>query len=228
MKKYSERIYGSLMQIHSGELTNADLYSKGKINSISRVINKLVKDLYSDLNYPNKLYQASTMLIRDINRTIPEAELSLTKDELQNKINKRNGFDGLTLNQRSRKAQRDIYNRLMNHITVLASQNKDMYTIADEVEQQVRSMNYLNGRLMGTEMNRILNEFLVDIYVKLGYRQVRFSAILDSLTSTTCFHHNNEIYDISALITGLNQPPLHPNCRSILLPYGRRYNSSEG
>ena len=68
-------------------------------------------------------------------------------------------------------------------------------------------------------MNRILNQNLLSIYTALGIKNVEFSAVLDDKTSYICTMHHGRVYPINELIAGITQPPLHPNCRSILLPH---------
>ena len=106
----------------------------------------------------------------------------------------------------------------MKIVVVNVAQKKPFYTMAEDIETAIRSLFWANGRVMATEMNRVLNENLVSIYISLGIKNVMFSAILDSRTSWVCSLNHEKVFPISELITGVNQPPLHPHCRSILLP----------
>lgn len=53
-------------------------------------------------------------------------------------------------------------------------------------------------------------------YLRNGFRYARFDAILDNKTSKVCRRMNGEIVDISS--QGHLSPPLHPWCRSDLIP----------
>jgi NAD+--asparagine ADP-ribosyltransferase len=53
-------------------------------------------------------------------------------------------------------------------------------------------------------------------YLRNGFRHARFDAILDNKTSAICRRMNGEIVDISR--QGHLSPPLHPWCRSDLIP----------
>ena len=72
---------------------------------------------------------------------------------------------------------------------------------------------------MTTELNAFLNEALVDIYIKLGIKNVEFSAVQDDRTSWMCHENDGKVFAITDLHTSVNKPPLHPHCRSILLPH---------
>lgn len=54
--------------------------------------------------------------------------------------------------------------------------------------------------------------------------ELQFLAVLDSRTSAICRDHDGEIIKTENARQGDNAPPLHPNCRSTLIPYiGEEY-----
>lgn len=74
-------------------------------------------------------------------------------------------------------------------------------------------------RLIRTESTRMENQGLLDTYKQLGAEQFQFTAVLDDRTSDICASMDGQIFNIEDAEVGLNVPPLHPNCRSVITPY---------
>lgn len=74
-------------------------------------------------------------------------------------------------------------------------------------------------RLVMTESARMDNEGLLDWYKKSGVEKLTFVATLDSRTSEICRAMDGNIFKIEDARIGLNVPPLHPYCRSVISPY---------
>ena len=92
----------------------------------------------------------------------------------------------------------------------------------DEVVKQL--MDDLNvgfnqsDRIVRTELTHIQNQACFNRYADAGVDKFQFLAEIDSRTSTICKEHNNKIYRMNEGKTGINIPPLHPNCRSTIIP----------
>lgn len=69
-------------------------------------------------------------------------------------------------------------------------------------------------RLVRTETNHFNNEADAMAYEEMGIKEYVFVATLDSRTSKICQEHDGKRYKYSDKQTGVNYPPLHPNCRS--------------
>lgn len=220
MDKYEDILYGKIARICKGkDITNKELYGPDNmLLSFSNAFKTVLNDFYKELNFSGKLYQATQAINIDLSKEL-DITISAKKDDIEKQVNKKNSIDNLTLSQRLAKSKVEFYNKLMKTVTIDVAKKKSQFQISESIAEDIRSLLYIHGRLMGTEMNRILNENLVDIYKKLGIKNVEFSAVLDSKTSYICTEHHGRIYPIDELITGITQPPLHPNCRSILLPH---------
>lgn len=73
---------------------------------------------------------------------------------------------------------------------------------------------YYAERLVRTETNHFNNEADAMAYEEMGIDKYVFVATLDSRTSEICQNHDGKVYDYKDKETGVNFPPLHPNCRS--------------
>lgn len=70
-------------------------------------------------------------------------------------------------------------------------------------------------RLVRTEMNYIANKGTLDCYKENEVVEMyEYIATLDSRTSEICAEMDGKIFKVSEAISGINYPPLHPNCRS--------------
>ena len=74
-------------------------------------------------------------------------------------------------------------------------------------------------RLIMTESARMDNEALLDRYKATGEKQLQFVATLDMKTSEICRIMDGTIINIDDAQVGLNVPPLHPYCRSVMIAY---------
>ena len=81
---------------------------------------------------------------------------------------------------------------------------------------------YCADRIVRTESMFIYNRAHYDYYSKAGIRQYEFLAEIDNRTSVKCKDHNRKVYYLAEAQVGLNYPPLHPNCRSTVIPVIKR------
>lgn len=220
MEKYEDILYGKISRIYKGrEITNKDLYGPDNLLlSFSDAFKSLLNNFYKDLNFEGKLYQATVAIKADIRKEL-NVKVNTEKTVIQKQVNEKNAIDNLTLKQRLAKHKSEFYNKLMKTVVINVAQKKSELVVSESIEKDIRGLLVIHGRLMGTEMNRILNQTLVSIYKELGIERVEFSAVLDEKTSYQCSSHHGKVYEIDELISGITQPPLHPNCRSILLPH---------
>ena len=73
-------------------------------------------------------------------------------------------------------------------------------------------------RLIRTESNFIYNKAHFDVYQKAGLSKYEFLAEIDSRTSKVCRENNRKEFFLTEAQVGVNYPPLHPNCRSTVMP----------
>lgn len=211
---------GKLFKLTKGKsITNVDLYGKNQmLSKVSTILLDAVKSIDKESNVSGRLFQAMQAINIDLSKTL-DVKIETTNEEIKKAVNKKNEADGLTLTQRLSKNRTEYYNKLLKTVVILASQKKSIADMADSLEKIVRGMCYANGRIMTTELNEFINEALVDIYVRLGIKNVEFSAVQDDRTSMQCHENDGKVFAITELHTTVNKPPLHPHCRSILLPH---------
>lgn len=88
-----------------------------------------------------------------------------------------------------------------------------------EVQNAFNVGKYYAERLVRTETNHFNAEAEALAYEELGVKKYVFVATLDNRTSEKCQNHDGKVYDFKDKKTGVNYPPLHPNCRSTTRGY---------
>lgn len=91
--------------------------------------------------------------------------------------------------------------------------------MADKLAKRMDTSKSNAKRLIMTESARMDNEGLLAYYKETEVKKLIFVATLDRRTSDICRAMDGEIFDIEDAKIGLNVPPLHPYCRSVISPY---------
>ncbi|MFH3942289.1 minor capsid protein [Acinetobacter nosocomialis] len=98
-----------------------------------------------------------------------------------------------------------------------------------EIVQRIRGtkrLNYEDGLLTSTKSDidrtvrtvrsHVANQAYLDTFNKIGFEYVRFVSVLDGRTTKLCASLDGFVWEVND--PAKRVPPLHPNCRSILVP----------
>lgn len=98
-----------------------------------------------------------------------------------------------------------------------------------EIVQRIRGtkrLNYEDGLLTSTKSDidrtvrtvrsHVSNQAYLDTFNKIGFEYVRFVSVLDGRTTKLCASLDGSVWEVND--PAKRVPPLHPNCRSILVP----------
>lgn len=77
---------------------------------------------------------------------------------------------------------------------------------------------YQAARLVRTETNYVMNQGHLNGYKDAGIKEYKFLAFIDNRTSPQCKELDGQIINANDATVGTNLPPLHPNCRSTIIP----------
>lgn len=131
---------------------------------------------------------------------------------------------------KSRWSGKNYSNRIWDNTNALAESLKDemmlgVLTNKTEKEMADTIMNkfavgaYQARRLIQTE-SAAMSAFADQLaFEDAGIDKEMFIAVHDSRTSKICQQHDRSIIETSKAQVGVNVPPLHPNCRSHMIPY---------
>lgn len=88
-----------------------------------------------------------------------------------------------------------------------------------QLKKDLNVLYYQAERLVRTETNYAMNQGHLKGYADSGVvEKYEFLAAIDSRTSKLCKNQNGKVYKLSDATVGVNYPPLHPNCRSTVIP----------
>ena len=210
-------LYVSMME--DGGITPANFYKYDRYTALQATIAELARQLghkeeiivanfikemyaeefreYADAYYPKELYQLTEELIENAVKTNWSGEhfssrIWNNKQKLVEALDKV-VIDGIALG---------VSRQKMN--AMILKQFETQYHCAD--------------RIIRTESNFIYNRAHFDIYEKAGVMKYEFLAELDSRTSDKCASMEGKEFYLAEAQVGWNYPPLHPNCRSTVMP----------
>lgn len=81
-----------------------------------------------------------------------------------------------------------------------------------------KGQRFITSRLVRTEVNYFSNQGTLEGFKAAGFTKYRFIATLDLRTSKICRSLDMKEFDISEAEIGVNLPPMHPFCRSVIVP----------
>lgn len=142
----------------------------------------------------------------------------LTKQQVQSLI--RNPVNGADFVERiginNDKLAQEV-NQIMKAGITQRIPNKEM---ARRLADKMKISNNVAITLINTEITNSSNQATLFGYQESGIvKQYQFLATLDDRTSDTCQDLDQEVFDLDKAVTGLNMPPMHPNCRSTTIAY---------
>ncbi len=73
-------------------------------------------------------------------------------------------------------------------------------------------------RVVRTEFNHLSNQAALAEYKSSGIKKYKFVSAIDNRTCSVCHGLNGKEFLVSEAKTGVNFPPIHPNCRSVTVP----------
>lgn len=167
-------------------------------------------DLYTD-SYYRKMFDiqqhAGKMFdFAHLNRELVEQTLSYP-------------WSGADFSSRLWENKRTLLFHLREIMTQGAIQGKGVAALSRELSDKLGQSYKTAERLIRTEANHFHNAADVAAYEAAGVRQYEFIATLDNRTSAVCAGLDGKVFDIGDAQTGVNYPPMHPNCRSTTVEY---------
>lgn len=117
-------------------------------------------------------------------------------------------------------------------LTQGAIQGKSTSELSEQLSNRMGQSYKAAERLVRTEMAYFHGESDKRAYKAAGVQQYEYVATLDSRTSEICASLDGKHFKLSDAETGVNYPPMHPNCRSTTVEYDPDdaldwYNSGE-
>lgn len=114
-------------------------------------------------------------------------------------------------------------NRLVKAMSTILPQSfsrgLNVNKLGDMLAKELNVSQNRGRTLARTEINNICNQADLAVYKAAEIDKYQFVATLDLRTSEICRSMDNTVHEVSQARTGINFPPLHPNCRSTTVAY---------
>ena len=112
-----------------------------------------------------------------------------------------------------------LVKHIHQNLTVGIIRGDSVQKMARQLKKDLNVLYYQAERLVRTETNYAMNQGHKKGYEDSGVvEKYEFLAAIDSRTSKLCKDQDGKVYKLKSAIVGKNYPPLHPNCRSTVIP----------
>ncbi|MBP3931715.1 MAG: minor capsid protein [Peptostreptococcaceae bacterium] len=224
--EYQKYRIDSLLTSINNSLDN--LYSKSE-KEITEGLKDIYKTMYQEANVDLKasFNTINENLIEEVTRTNLGTKLNESRDifvlhnEVLNKIVDdliASNWSGLTLVERILEHKRKLSLTLKEELSKGLIRGDSLQDMSRILSKKM-DLSYSNAlRIVRTESCWVMNEATVSNYKDNGVKEYEFMAFLDKKTSPQCRELDGKRLYIDEARAGLNLPPLHPNCRSCIIP----------
>lgn len=172
--------------------------------------------------YVDSYYRAGFDVAKGIGST-PSTFSTLDTPTIDKVMNAR--FEGRNFSSRIWRNSDILAKDLKEELAAAIANGQSVYKTASQFRHRFNVQQSYVERLIRTETNHFHNETELDAYKSMGFEYYQFLATLDHRTSEICQEMDNKIFKVKDGIPGESIPPLHPNCRSTIVPYFKGYET---
>lgn len=128
-------------------------------------------------------------------------------------------YAGAMFSDRIWRNKNQLLNYINNDLSKHLIKGSSVQRMSKELMNRCHSLYYQAARLIRTETNYAITQGTLNAYTDSGVvQQYEFLAAIDHRTSPQCRDKNGQVFELTAANVGNNLPPLHPNCRSTIIP----------
>lgn len=207
----------------------SDRVSVSYEDEITIIVNQIMFELLNNLiilfkEYLMNIYENSyyhSVYTIDINTKLKDQLFVIDFDYIEGQINKEwlgNNF----INRLIIRTQMTLPQMLQNTFSFFMLSNK--FDLTKELSNKLEVHKTSSNNNGSYEIANTSTDFIVNLAILQSFRNTdvvesfEFSAIIDDVTSDICFNMDGHIFKLSEAKLGVNVPPLHNHCRSILIP----------
>lgn len=112
-----------------------------------------------------------------------------------------------------------LVKHIKQNLTVGIIRGDSIQKMSRQLKKDLNVLYYQAERLVRTETNYAMNQAHLKGYKDSGVvEKYEFLAAHDKRTSKLCRDLDGEMFELSKAVVGENYPPMHPNCRSTVVP----------
>lgn len=203
---------------YKGRVTRLELLNEQlKMQANKAAIAEQIIDANAfEANYTDSFYRAGYDVSRGIGST-PLGFSNLDSRTVEKVLNEK--FEGKNYSERIWKNSDIFAHKLQKTLAIAIANGQSIQKTARDIRVAFNTQQYYAERLIRTESNHFHNEAEIESYKDMGFEYYEFLATLDNRTSEICQEMDGKKFKVADGIPGENIPPLHPNCRSTIVPY---------
>lgn len=195
-------------------------YQKYRIESILRGFDKALDNLYH--KEEELLTKAFINLYSDMNKfTSTDISVGLSFEAIDENLIReviKTNWSGLTFSERIWEHRRRLALTLKEELKKGLARGDSIDDMARIFADKFNTAFSNAQRLVHTESCFIMNQATIDTYTKNDISKYEYMAFLDKRTSKQCENLNGKVFNTKDSVVGVNLPPLHPYCRSCVIP----------
>ncbi len=202
------------------------LQSRAKVTRLEALLAEINKELIqsshtTQLSLTDMLTGVYTDVYDDAAKLLGATPLVLPKKAIQHIVEY--PWNGKMFSDRIWDNKSKLLGFIQQELTAGLVRGDSTQKISKKLMKDLEVYYFQAERLVRTETNYVYNKASEEVYKECGIKQYQFIATIDSRTSKVCANHDNNIYYLRDAKVGTNYPPLHPNCRSTVVPYKKEW-----
>lgn len=176
------------------------------------IIDRVVRKVYTD-NYYHTIFELQK------GQKIGWKITRLDDKILDRIISKPWAPDGKIFSERIWDNRTKLVNELHRGITRNVLLGDAPHKLIEDISKKFDTTIDNSARLVMTELAFFHTASEKEAFHQSGVEKYEISAVLDTLTSKLCQMFDGRVFALKDMKIGVNAPPLHPNCRSVAVPY---------
>ena len=183
---------------------------------------KYVYDVEKEISTKSYINAAYNTYYRDVFNIQKDVGVAYRFNNLDSKLVEqmlRSKWSGENYSSRIWGNTQDLTNTLKDEMVLGILTNKTEKEMMDTITEKFSVGAYQARRLIVTESAAISSFADQLAFEDAGIETEMFIAVHDGKTSMVCQKHDRSIVEVGKGEVGRNIPPLHPNCRSKMIPY---------
>ena len=195
-------------------------YENFRVSETLKAIDKLLDDLY----HSEEQLLNETLIDRYVdvyNSKIKALNINSNFGDIDKRtvyeIVKTN-WSGLTFSERIWESKRKLVLTIKQEFTKGIIRGDSIQDMSRIISDKLNVTLSDAERLVRTEICWIQTKATTDAYTEYGLEEYEYCAFIDTKTSQVCQKLDGQIFKLKDMSVGVNAPPMHPRCRSCVLP----------
>lgn len=211
-----------------GEIKPNDLYRYSRYFSISKALQESLRQLGDkEVNVYQRAFENAyrsqydfiTKMLQEKGITFKSSGMMDYSSRVQEVLNSVwCAEDGKLWSNRIWDNKAKLCNRLEQGLIDIVARGASKDTLVTQVKEDFNTGFFNADRIVRTELTYVQNACSMNRYKDAGITEYQFLAEIDGRTSNICKNMNGKIFKMKDAVVGENVGPLHPNCRSTIIP----------